>query len=261
MPRESREDLLIIKNIDVDCDELTEELVRKDKTTYDDNGHAVIAFEEQIVGFDHREYFQVKFDGYPHRIAPGKERVMVRYLAEHYAKHLADHILQKKEREILEKTSRVVQLMNHATERPKVLKQIVGGVAQYYYDSEEAAESKIDAGTRLGLRMDELNANRPAPRRDVTELHEVEDREPVANKAMGKLEEGPAPGSLEAQLANVPAEPEAPPTEERDPNRPALDQPNTMTRKELVDAAESMGIQVAQNDTKEKIIEKLKQFT
>lgn len=264
MPRESREDLLIIKNIDVDCDEITEEVVRKDKTVYDDNGYAQVAFENKIEGFDHSEHFQVKFDGYPHRIEPGKERVMVRYLAEHYAKHLADHVLQKREREILDRTKRVVQLMNNAVERPKVLKQIVVGVYQYYYDSENAADSALDAGTKLGRSMDQVNAGRTA--REMGELAEINDTTPMPNKALGVLDNSPAPGSLEAALADVPndnpvqQEPEGP-TAPRDDTKPALDQPDTLTRDALKTAAQDMGIEIKATDTKAQITEKLKQFT
>lgn len=259
--RESREDLIIIKNIDVDCEELTEELVRRDKTVLDSNGHAIIGFEEVVDGYDHKDFFQVKFDGHPHRIKPGAERILVRYLGEHFAKHLADHILQKKEQEVLKKTNRVVQLMNNAVERPKVLGQIMLGVYQYYYDSEEAVAATIAPGDRLSQRMEEINANRPVPtareRRDAGELAEIQDDDPIENKAMGKLEDTPVP------VADQPA---PKPTEEqldapRDPDRPALDQPGSLTRKELVEAAGGMGITVTNADSKEKIIEKLKQFT
>lgn len=41
------------------------------------------------------DYFEVRYDGEPLRIPPGETRVLPRYLAEHFAKHLADYILMR----------------------------------------------------------------------------------------------------------------------------------------------------------------------
>lgn len=250
--RESPEDLMMVKNIDLNCSEVTSEIVRKDVSREDENGHRYVAYEEVVEEFSHADYFQVKFNGYPHRIAPGETKVWPRYLAEHYAKHLADHMLQKQEA-----SENKMGLVNSKVERPKVLKQIIVGVQQYYYDSEEA---NMTAEQQRIRQIEDLN--RPAAPglreeggRKVHDLGEVEDRTPVVNKALGVLEDEPK--SLEEVLADVPDDK---PTVERDPNKPALTQPNAITRKELFEAAHAQGIKVTGRETKDQLVGILQKY-
>lgn len=44
-------------------------------------------------GGSRSDYFEVHYDGIPLRIPPGETRVLPFHLAEHFAKHLTDHIL------------------------------------------------------------------------------------------------------------------------------------------------------------------------
>jgi hypothetical protein len=261
MPIESREDLILIKNIDIDCDEVTEEIVRRDRTQQDENGHSLISWEDVPESFDHAEYFQVKFDGHPFRLAPGTTRVMPRYLAEHFAKHLADHVLQKKERKILKETGKVTMLMNNVVERPKVLREIIVEVQQYHFESDEAAQEQLGTGSRLGQRVDEINTGR-----EPGELPTINDTDAMPNKALGVLDKTPPPGSLEESLAKT--EPDLPPANEpeqpvaeADDTKPRLDDLDSVSRQDLVNAAMDMGISVKASDNKQQIAEKLKQFT
>ena len=117
MPKISEQDTLVVQNIDLNC-----------------------SFIDPENGVSHSKYFEVKYDGIPHRIEPGKIRPFPRYLAEHYAKHLADHILMKKETD-----EGRVGLMRNKVERKKVLEQIILGVDNYFYsDVEEKKEEKED---------------------------------------------------------------------------------------------------------------------
>ena len=60
-------DILIVRNIDVDCSQEDE-------------------------GFNHKDCFRVNWGGKPYSITPGESKRFPRFLAEHYAKHLANHI-------------------------------------------------------------------------------------------------------------------------------------------------------------------------
>lgn len=244
--RESPQDTLIIKNIDVGCDEVSSELVRKDRTQTDDNGHNYIAYEEVPEEFSHADHFLVKFDGHPFKIKAGETRLMPRYVAEHYAKHLANHILQK--REIREGKGGWV---NHPTERPKILKQIVLGVEQYFYDDEENLDREV--GSLAQRQVEQLNRE---DARKVHDLGSIDDKDPVPNKALGRLDApGDAPQSLEEVLAGVEDEPA---TEQRNDTVPVLNQPAALSKRELVEAAHSQGIKVTGKETKEELAAKIK---
>jgi len=115
MPKKtSEQDIITVQNIDLDCDEVDPE-----------------------TGISHREYFQVKWDGVPHRIKPGATRNMPRYLAEHYAKHLTDHLLLRKEKE-----EKRTNLMNNSVEREKIKGQIMIGVDEFFVQDEDDIRSE-----------------------------------------------------------------------------------------------------------------------
>lgn len=108
MPKTDKDDILIVQNIDLNCN--------------------CIDSEE---GWSHADFFQVKYGGSPLRIKPGETRNVVRFRAEHYAGHLADHMLQKME----EETGRQF-LMNNMIERPKMMASILTGVDSYYLEQD-----------------------------------------------------------------------------------------------------------------------------
>ena len=65
------------------------------------------------------ESFVVAFDNIPHSINAGETRTFPRYLADHYAKHLADHILIRQKLEV-----------NNPKVRPGLLEEIYQGVEE-----------------------------------------------------------------------------------------------------------------------------------
>lgn len=240
--KEHPQDQLIVKNIDIGCEDVTSELVRKDRTRRDENGHNYIAYEEVLEEYNHAEFFQVKFDGHAFKIKVGEERLMPRYVAEHFAKHLANHILQK--REIKEDRT---GYSNHPVERPKVLKQILTGVQSYFYDEDDNLE--MDLGAKAYREVEAINKPRGV------DLGTIEDRDPVPNKALGKLDTAPPPESLEEILNRVEDEPA---TEEATPNTPKLNQPDSLSKHELIIAAQSQGIKVTGKETKQELASKVR---
>lgn len=64
--------------------------------------------------------FVVAFDRVPHSINAGETRIFPRYLADHIAKHMADHILVKQKKLIKDVT------------RPKILEEIYRGIKESY---------------------------------------------------------------------------------------------------------------------------------
>jgi len=209
MPQEDPQDILIVQNIDLNCDDIDPE-----------------------EGWSHADFFQVRWAGHPHRIRPGETRRMPRYVAEHFAKHLADHILMKMERE----TGRQF-LVNHPIERPKVLKQILVGVDEYFLQQEQ--KPAPTEGERVAEEIEKLN-----------EPEKVLDVGEVPPPAIGVLKEPP-------KEVEIPEETEETPTGQTsivDPSKPLP------TRVELMKECKRLGIPIRFNETKESLIAKLKNF-
>src|SRR3990167_8011700 len=156
-------DILIVCNPDVNCDDIdTEE------------------------DYPHKDYFQVRWANYPHRVSPGQTRKMPRYLAEHYAKHLADHILTRME----EKTGRK-GLMQSSVERPKVISQILLGVDTWFL-----GETEVEIGEKVGRLVDTLNPDeRPV------------DLGTIPDPLMGMLKAEPKPVVITTEEAMIPKNP------------------------------------------------------
>ena len=95
--KQNIQDLIEIANIDISCDLPDPDVHPK--------------------GIDS---FVVAFDRVPHEIKAGETRIFPRYLADHIAKHMADHILTKSKK-----------LVRDAT-RPKILEEIYRGVKESY---------------------------------------------------------------------------------------------------------------------------------
>jgi hypothetical protein len=202
MPNESAQDILIVKNIDLNCNDVDEE------------------------GNSHQDFFQVKWDSYPQRIRPGLTRRMPRYLAEHFAKHLADHVLIKKET-----SEGKVGLINHPVERPKVLSEILVAVDEYYLPQDKKSD-----GEKISDEVDKMNVEQEI---DLGE---------VPNKAVGVLAKG-TDVPVDEEKSNT----EAPVVNLNDENKlPSIN--------ELRKACKDMGIEVLNTDTKEVLAKKLREF-
>src|SRR3990167_4788916 len=146
-------DVLIVANIDTDCDVIDTEY-----------------------NYPHKDYFQVLWSGHPHRVTPGGTKRMPRFLAEHYAKHLANHVLMKME----EATGRK-GLVQSSFERPRVLSQILKGVDTWFL-----GDTEVEEGEKVASMVDELNpAEKPLDLGD------------IPNPAVGVLKPEPKPVVIE----------------------------------------------------------------
>lgn len=155
-------DILIVANPDINCDDV-----------------------DPTEGWSHREYFQVKWDGRPHRIAPGKIRKMPRWLALHFAKHLADHLLMKKEAK-----EGKTGYLNSPVERPKVLAQILKGVEEYFEEPPSLSEGEMVMQQVNNLNAEELPPSPLESKSSFGESVEISsslDVGEVENPVLGKM--------------------------------------------------------------------------
>lgn len=241
MAKNHREDTLLVRNIDVNCSAVTYDVLpgfHKEKD--EDTGEVYQRFDNHAVEFSHEKYFAVRWGGQEFRIPPGKTRLMPRYVAEHYAKHLADHILAKRE-VALKKPG----LVTSAIERPKVLQDILVEVVQRFVD-----EGIEDEGLKALQQVEEINQGVDLGNGEVAkakggarELHEVDGGQAV-NPAVGVLTEE---AKTVDEVLKEAGEAEGSPTAEP-------------TRNELIHEAHALGISVAATDTKEILIAKIKNF-
>lgn len=133
-PKIHPEDILVVRNILIGDDKDVEEPIsyanaRPSVDPQTGQQHFVNQISTGL--FEHswntKDFFEVRWDGRPHRIRPGETRNMPRYLADHFAKYLIDYILiQREDKE------KMTGLLKSRLEREKLYKQIIVGVASYY---------------------------------------------------------------------------------------------------------------------------------
>lgn len=89
-------DTLWITNIDTGCSEDTYDSVRVSERWRDpESGRILTTFKEQNYHFNHADGFQVRWSGQPFTLKPGETARMPRFLGEHFAYHLVNHMLDK----------------------------------------------------------------------------------------------------------------------------------------------------------------------
>jgi hypothetical protein len=120
--KQNVQDLIEIANIDIGCQ-----------------------LEDPEVHPQGQDSFVVSFDKVPHSINAGETRVFPRYLADHYARHLADHLLIKSEKQI-----------NDPRERPKIIEEIYKGVRESY-----AAPAEPTQGEVIAEKVEKANVETP----------------------------------------------------------------------------------------------------
>jgi len=108
--KQNIQDLIEIANIDISCD-----------------------FPDPDVHPQGIDSFVVAFDKVPHSINAGETRVFPRYLADHYAKHLVDHLLRKQDLQVKDPS------------RPKILEEIYRGVKESYSAPKPETQGEIVA--------------------------------------------------------------------------------------------------------------------
>ncbi|MDI6808167.1 MAG: hypothetical protein QME66_04180 [Candidatus Eisenbacteria bacterium] len=127
-------DTIVVANIDLDCEIIDPEM-----------------------GYNHKDYFEVRYEKNPYRIKPGETRRLPRFVANHYAKHLTDHILSIKG--IKEKNDFVIR---DDRERDRVMGEILLRVEDHFMedlrsDADKASQTvnKLNPGLPSG---DDLNS-------------------------------------------------------------------------------------------------------
>lgn len=162
-PKEHPEDTLVVCNILVGDDTDVDDVIpyanaRPSIDPQTGQPHFVNQIDTNL--FEHtwntQDFFEVRWDGRPHRIRAGETRRMPRYLADHFAKHLIDFILIQRE-----KREKVTGLLKNRLERAKLYKQIITGVDSYYngdmYDYEREGTFVEQQVTQLNQSDNSLN--------------------------------------------------------------------------------------------------------
>jgi len=205
-PLTDPQDVLVVQNIDLGCNDIDSE-----------------------EGWSHADFFQVKYGGAPLRIKPGETRLVPRYRAEHFAKHLADHMLMKME----EETGKQF-LVNNVIERPKMLAKILVKVESYYL---EQTPEPITEADKLKAEDEKLN-----PEEKAMDLGEI------PNPMVGNLKETPPTPELPKE------EPEDDKSSLFDPKKPKP------SRARLIKECAKLGIEWKMTDSSEQLEAKLKAF-
>jgi len=114
--KNNENDTLYITNIDMDCSEDTYDSIRVSERFRDqESGRIVTSFKDINYHFNHADGFQVRWSGQPFTLKPGETAKMPRYLGEHFAYHLCNHMLDKQG----------PNARNNPLLRPKKLEEII----------------------------------------------------------------------------------------------------------------------------------------
>lgn len=216
-------DILLVANPDLNCEDV-----------------------DSLEGWSHKDYFEVKWDKRPHRIAPGQTRRMPRWLSLHYAKHLADHLLTKEEEETGKKG-----LMQSPVRRPQVLATILLAIEELFEEP-----SKVTEGEEVARKVKDLNIP-PAFTEAVGGGKSME----LGETSIGEVPE-PTIGVLNPEPKIEEIMKEAGKLEETEEAKTSIwdkDKPKP-TRRELVEEADKLGIELTGKENVDQLIEKIKKF-
>lgn len=206
--------------------------------------------------------FTVKWGGYPYTLASGEKKVFPRFIAEHYAKHLADAILLHKEEVETVKRGKPVALLNNPVMRPKIVDMIILGVYSYFQDPEQSPADQIaQMVDHVNQGIDPGAAPSTPADKEFTEDYGL-----VPNKAIGTLKEPAAPpvGTMPAAVTPEAAVNDGaliddiPTTEPVMPVEPVAGaKPKVRSLADLRAEADAMGVVYGDNETAEQIKTKL----
>jgi hypothetical protein len=221
---------VLVANIDIACDESSVDIVKVSNRVVDDEGNVASQIYDKHEEWQHADHFMVKYDGKPYIIEPGKTKHLPRFVAEHFAKHLADHLLQKMEKETGRKG-----LVQSSVERPKMLSQIL-----------------TEMNDNITPEVSQAAVEQPV----VVDTDPVVDAGIVPNTALGELKAEPltlaellkVAGEDPDKIDRVPLED----TSIIDDNKP------TPTRKQLIELCYDQSIEITGTENKAMLIEKLK---
>ncbi len=147
--------------------------------------------------------FTVKWGGYPYTLASGEKKVYPRFIAEHFAKHLADAILLRKEQKTADATGKPASFVTHPVERPRIINMILLGVYSYFQQQQENPADII--ATMVNQQNQGVDAAK-APAAPKEDDNYYEDMGLVPDRAVGTLKEPTAapPTNLAEEPTNIP---------------------------------------------------------
>ncbi|UOF78688.1 hypothetical protein [Caudoviricetes sp.] len=192
-----------------------------------------------------KESFTVIWGGYEYTVDSEETKIYPRFVAEHFAKHLADKVLLQNEAAIKADSGKIVNLLNNAIERPAVVNSILIGVY-----SEFRGDGKVDPNVQTAQLVEQLNQQQPEKEEKALDVGAA-----VDDKALGVLKEEPKPTEQNHTLEEAVA-----PTPE---DTPIADKPKSKpkrTRAQLIEEAQTLGIDVKGTETVEQLEVAIKAF-
>lgn len=205
-----QEDMMVVHNILVDDD-----------------------FFDEENNYSHKDKFQVRWNGTPWSIRAGEQRVLPRYIANHFAKHLADRKLTH-EAELEKREPR----LNSATERPRILNQIILGVYEYYGDDPRSEDERVQE--------------------KVEEVNNAIGLGTIPDPTLGVLRPDPKPASEILENAKNTPDPVPTPVEEDKEN--ASQEKKYRSKEQLLMECTNLDIDVTGNETRAELEKKIAEF-
>lgn len=163
MPQHNPEDRVRVRNIvEPEGDDIRTFWItrlRKEKVRDLNGNEAVrsVPYEEEIE-WNFKDGFFWAWGGKYYSMKPGEERTMDRFMADHCAKHMVDHILAKR----LKATRRMVAgvpeydngILTDEVEKKKIRNRIIVGVEEWYEANDEDFDTILNR--KYGGNFDEL---------------------------------------------------------------------------------------------------------
>lgn len=217
------------------------------------------------------ESFTVKWAGNPYTLTAHQQLIWPRFLAEHFAKHLTDSILLKREEKArleYKKSGRPMSeyippaLLNSRRERPKVVDSIIKGVYTYYMQQGASGQ-----GAEIQRQIDDWNKPQATPAPPQTQSRE-QNMGSAADPLLGELnddddEEEPqttptlpinSPSSIQDAVTQALGTTQ--PTEQ--PVAPTVPVNGLQRRNGLIQEAKQLGIKVNPSMTTEMLEDAIK---
>lgn len=120
------------------------------------NPHVGCAHFEEEEGYSHADKYLVRYNNVPFAVDAGSVKRFPRYLAEHFAKHLIDHILQQQEDE-----GKGMMLIRNERKREELKKEIFADVEQTF-EEDTRTPAEVDAQKIDALNQDFLRRAKEA---------------------------------------------------------------------------------------------------
>lgn len=243
MPKIHEQDTIKVRNIDTGTDCIISDITKKPHTVKDEEGKAIYTeYEEVEEEFNPKNGFRVKWGGKWHTILPGQYKFMPRFLAEHYASHLADFVCGLRGVNPSDKRSRA-----------KIIDLILEGVVSFYEGDEEQ-----DDGEDAFAQVEQLNRGRKEPKS--LDLGEFDDEHVIRTVRVDGDGSEPMEEEEQPELQDLPPI-EQPKTPENNTTPRINDPSNKPSVEELRAELEGMGETVTGKESQDDLIKMLKSFT